>query len=112
MNRASVEICKLCKIKPKIIQDYELNDIKLYPDFLEPENFFKLMKIRVPTDSYQKPTLLRYINCRPSKRCSTFTDYIKALLSILNGQSTLNFEAIESLKYRLRCSNWKYEGDD
>lgn len=112
MNRASVEICRLCKIKPKVIQDYELNDIELYPDFLEPENFFKLMKIRVPTGSYRGATLLRYINCRPSKRCSTFADYIKALLLVLNGQSTLSSEAIESLKHRLRCSKWKYEGDD
>lgn len=112
MNRASVEICKLCKIKPKVIQDYELNDIELYPDFLEPENFFKLMKIRVPTGSYRGATLLRYINCRPSKRCSTFTDYLRVILAEFKGQGRMNLTEAQSVINKIRRSKWKYEGDD
>lgn len=108
MNRDSVKICKLCKIKPKIIQDYELNDIKLYPNFLEPENFFKLMKIKIPEGFYKNITLLQYINCRPYSCCITFAGYLEALLLVLNRQSALNATDIESLKHRLRRSKWKY----
>lgn len=112
MNRDSVKICKLCKIKPRVIQDYELNGIELYPNFLDPENFFKLMKIKIPTGFYQGMTLLHYVNCAPFKICTTFADYLKALLLTLNRQGPLNATDIESFKRRLRRNNWKYEGDN
>ena len=38
-------ICNQCGIKPQIIQDYEMNDIELYPNFLESNNFVKLMEL-------------------------------------------------------------------
>ena len=42
----SEKICELCKVKPKIIQDYELNDIVIYPDFKNNNNnFVKLIEI-------------------------------------------------------------------
>lgn len=42
----SRKICELCRIKPKIIQDYELNDIVIYPDFKNNNNnFVKLIEI-------------------------------------------------------------------
>lgn len=34
------QICEICGIKPEIIQDYELNDIEVYPDFENNNNNF------------------------------------------------------------------------
>lgn len=112
MNRASVEICKLCKIKPRVIQDYELNDIELYPNFLEPENFFKLMKIKIPEGIYKDWSLLQYLNRRPDRCCFYFSDYLKSLLLDLKSQGRLTPAEVELLKHRLRRSKWKYEGDN
>lgn len=42
----SRKICEACGIKPKVIQDYELNDIVIYPDFKNNNNnFVKLIEI-------------------------------------------------------------------
>lgn len=42
----SEQICEVCGIKPEIIQDYELNDIEIYPDFENNNNnFVKLLEI-------------------------------------------------------------------
>ena len=42
----SQQICEVCGIKPGIIQDYELNDIEIYPDFENnTNNFMKLLEI-------------------------------------------------------------------
>lgn len=112
MNRDSVKICKLCKIKPKVIQDYELNDIELYPDFLDPENFFKLMKIKIPKGFYQGMTLLQYINCRRNRCCFTFNDYLRVILAELKGQGRMSLTEVQSVINKIRRSKWKYEGDD
>lgn len=44
----SQQICRLCEIKPKIIQDYELNDIEVYPNFENNNNnFCKLFELKL-----------------------------------------------------------------
>lgn len=45
MKKISKNICLHCGIKPKIIQDYEMNDIEIYLDFSEPKNFVKLIEL-------------------------------------------------------------------
>lgn len=40
-------------IKPKIFQDYELNDIEVYPDFEEPDNFMKLFRMITSIKDYK-----------------------------------------------------------
>lgn len=46
MTNLSKELCEICGIEPRIIQDYELNDIKIYPDFENNNNIFvKLFKL-------------------------------------------------------------------
>ena len=44
--RLSKKICELCGIKPKVVYDYENNEILIYPDFYCTENFVKLMEIK------------------------------------------------------------------
>lgn len=108
----SKKICELCGIKPRVIQDYELNDIELYPNFLEPENFFKLMKIKVPKVFFLEMTLLKYINCRRRKWCFTFNDYLRVILAELQGQGRMNLTEVQSVINKIRRSKWKYEGDN
>lgn len=107
----SKKICELCGIKPRVIQDYELNDIELYPNFLEPENFFKLMKIKISQGFYQGMTFLHYANCRPNRICETFNDYLKILIDALKGQGRMNLTEVQSVINKIKRSKWKYEGD-
>lgn len=45
----SEQICKVCSVRPEIIQDYELNDIEIYPDFENNNNnFVKLFELSLP----------------------------------------------------------------
>lgn len=45
----SEQICEVCGIEPEIIQDYELNDIEIYPDFEDNNNnFIKLFELSLP----------------------------------------------------------------
>ena len=50
MTNLSKELCEICGIKPQIVQDYELNEYKIYPDFEQPENYKKLQEIFINND--------------------------------------------------------------
>lgn len=45
MTNLSKELCEICGIEPEIIEDYDSNEYEIYPDFEQPENFVKLLKI-------------------------------------------------------------------
>ena len=51
--RLSKKICELCNIKPKVVYDYEYNEILIYPDFYDEENFVKLMEIKPFNSKYE-----------------------------------------------------------
>ncbi len=55
----SEELCEICGIKPKIIQDNEDYHIEALPDFTKPENFVKLLEIM--TDETIKEKLSRIV---------------------------------------------------
>lgn len=63
----SIRICEACGIKPRVIQDYELNDIEVYPDF-ENKNFVKLFKLITTIEDYSFGTGLYCIPYIPSYR--------------------------------------------
>lgn len=63
----SRKICEVCGIKPKVIQDYELNDIEVYPDF-ENKNFIKLFKLITTIEDYSFRTGFYCIPYIPSYR--------------------------------------------
>lgn len=46
----SKKICDLCKIKPKVVQDSDLNDIEVYPDFKNNTNKIKLIELLIKND--------------------------------------------------------------
>lgn len=49
MINLSQQLCNVCGVKPEIIQDYELNDIEIYPDFEDNNNnFIKLFELSLP----------------------------------------------------------------
>lgn len=45
MTNLSKELCEICGIEPKIIEDYDSNEYEIYPDFEQSTNFVKLLKI-------------------------------------------------------------------
>ena len=47
MTNLSKELCEICGIKPKIIEDYDSNEYEIYPDFEQPTNFVKLQKLLI-----------------------------------------------------------------
>lgn len=45
MTNLSKELCEICGIEPKIIEDYDSNEYEIYPDFSQSGNLVKLLKI-------------------------------------------------------------------
>lgn len=45
MTNLSKELCEICGIKPKIIEDYDSNEYEIYPDFEQPQNLKKLLNL-------------------------------------------------------------------
>nr|DAL96035.1 MAG TPA: hypothetical protein [Caudoviricetes sp.] len=85
----SRKICELCGVKPKVIQDYELNDIVIYPDFENNNNnFVRLFELKlgnsdatlsqVLVDEYpirdKKTFLISVLTC--IKRCRILSNMI------------------------------------
>ena len=44
-NNLSRKLCEISGIEAKIIEDYNGNEYKIFPDITQPENFVKLLKI-------------------------------------------------------------------
>ncbi len=70
----SHELCEICGIKAKIIEDYNGNEYEIFPDFTQPENFVKLYKIYNKTN--EKEFLARLIE-RLTYEAGFFTDELK-----------------------------------
>lgn len=74
----SKQLCEICEIKPKVIQDYELNDIEVYPDFENNNNnFMKLIQLLhkedfvISNESY--PSNVNFIKCLLSDLLDTIS---------------------------------------
>ena len=50
MTNLSKELCEICGIEPKIIEDYDSNEYEIYPDFEQAENYKKLQEIFINHD--------------------------------------------------------------
>lgn len=103
MINLSQQLCNVCGIKPEIIQDYELNDIEIYPDFENNNNnFVKLLNLDF---SPRFKSLLHYIT---SIFCSTNStkDLLVQILHELkfNSQS----DTVKQIKQAIRQADWEY----
>lgn len=95
----SEQICELCGIKPEIIQDYELNDIEVYPDFENNNNnFVELIHI------LHKNDFVISNEGYPSKE-----NFVTCLLSgLLNAIDCEDRGWILKLKQAIRQADWEY----
>lgn len=105
MTNLSKELCEICGIEPKWIK-YEtettdgcinLGSKKVYPDFEQPENFVKLLKIA--------NDVLSSVHFA--------TEYTKNKPDIFEEQVLLHYLPIaklnEGFKRAIRAEEWKYE---
>ena len=95
----SEQICELCGIKPEIIQDYELNDIEVYPDFENNNNnLVELIHI------LHKNDFVISNEGYPSKE-----NFVTCLLSdLLNAIDCEDRGWILKLKQAIRQADWEY----
>lgn len=104
----SRKICELCGVKPKIIQDYELNDIAIYPDFENNNNnFVRLGNIKL--DYNNDITIFYAVNYLSDNTWSTNREFLTNLLHILkDGRCYSYYNYLrEVIKSRIRKTNWE-----
>lgn len=97
MTNLSKELCEICGIEPKIIEDYDSNEYEIYPDFEQPTNFVKLLKIA--------NDVLGSVHFA--------TAYTKNKPGIFEEQVLLHYLPIaklnEGFKQAIRAEEWKYD---
>lgn len=97
MTNLSKELCEICGIEPEIIEDYDSNEYKIYPDFSQSENLVKLLKIA--------NDVLGSVHFA--------TAYTKNKPGIFEEQVLLHYLPIaklnEGFKRAIRAEEWKYE---
>ena len=97
MTNLSKELCEICGIEPKIIEDYDSNEYEIYPDFSQSENLVKLLKIA--------NDVLGSVHFA--------TAYTKNKPGIFEEQVLLHYLPIaklnEGFKRAIRAEEWKYE---
>ena len=108
-DKLNKELCNLCNIQPKVIQDYELNDIELYVDFFEPVNFVKLMELSVEVnlpegkvDAFLGETITTNVNSRFFDRES----FIELLIAELKEGS--EDPLMTKFRKRIKHARWEY----
>lgn len=117
MTNLSKQLCKICGVKPKIIEDYDSNEYEFYPDFEQPENFVKLLEI------VSKKSGVSFCHNGTYFGCSIhyfIADIFEAdigtiphnFLNTLLKQHLRNPckpKLLEQLKEAIRAEEWKYE---
>ena len=99
----SKQICEMCGIKPEIIQDYELNDIEVYPNFEDNNNFVKLLEIihnKIGLSDFF--LLMRYDN-NPLK-----TELLYLINELLNKRLGYRVILVTGIKKIIKETNWEY----
>ncbi len=105
-NNLSRELCEICGIEPEIIQDYELNDIEVYPDFENNnDNFVKLLELKILTGC----TLWGFLSLKGvyMSRKETVLKTIYFILS--NKVKFLDNKSREQIKQAIKSEVWKYD---
>lgn len=101
----SEQICEICRIKPEIIQDYELNDIEIYPDFENNNNdFVKLFELSFSTKSGVKFTISQVL-CESIE--FKFSDKRTFLIQLLNFVNVCESSG-RRIKQAIRKADWEY----
>lgn len=91
----SRKICELCKIKPKMIQDYELNDIVIYPDFENNNNnFVKLFNLITTIEDF---------SFRTGFYCTPYIPSYRQLSCLSTPDGEYESENIDPIKAFLTC---------
>ena len=115
----SHELCEICGIKAKIIEDYNGNEYEIFPDFTQPENFVKLLNTNTDyiTKNTQKilcKSIWWYINS-DAKRFGQIAPYeigtflITLILILKNKDNLYNQSEIDKIKQAIKSEAWKYE---
>lgn len=105
MTNLSKELCEICGIEPKIIEDYNSNEYNIYPNFEQPENFVKLMELKVKGLSGGNLTLMGILN--KEYWLSDRQDYIRFLCQYFISDLTSYWQ--DKLKRAIRETEWVYE---
>lgn len=100
----SVQICEVCGVKPEIIQDYELNDIEVYPDFESNNNFVKLFELSFSTKSGKKFTISQVLCESIGFKFSDKRTFLIQLLNFIN----ICESSGRRIKQAIRKTNWEY----
>lgn len=104
----SRKICELCGIEPKVIQNYELNDIVIYPDFENNNNnFVRLGNIKLNYDNYV--TIFYIVNYLSDNTWSNHREFLVNLVRILKDEcSYSHYNNLKKLiKSRIRNAYWE-----
>lgn len=97
----SEKICKICNVKPIIINDCDLNEIEIYPNFNDSENLIKLLDLKIGDNTlFYLLQIYSYLD-----RCK---DSLKEIYRILI-DSDFSSELKEEIKTKIKRSKWKYE---
>ena len=101
----SRELCEICGIEAKIIEDYDGNEYEIFPDFTQPENFVKLLELRFTT---KRGDIFTVVGALQNARCFIFADRKSFLEQLLDYIFTCeNFG--EYIKQAIKSEVWKYE---
>lgn len=102
MTNLSKELCEICGIEPKTIEDYNLNEYKIYPDFENPENFVKLLEII--HDRMSIVGLLMY----EIDEDSLTRRFLKLVIKFLSDELGYVETKIDTVKQAIRETEWVY----
>ena len=107
-DKLNKELCNLCNIQPKVIQDYEMNDIIIYPDFFNPNNFVKLMELKVVVKlsignltTFLGEELVGDIN-------KVFYDRKSFLESLISKLKDTKGPLMDKFRERIKHAKWEY----
>jgi hypothetical protein len=105
MINLSQQLCNVCGVKPEIIQDYELNDIEIYPDFEDNNNnFIKLFELSLPKICGVKFTISQLL-CESVE--FKFADKRTFLIQLINFINICKYFG-RYVKQTIRKTNWEY----
>lgn len=93
----SRKLCEICGIEAKIIEDDDWNEYEIFPDFTQPENFVKLLKIA--------NDILGNVHFA--------TAYTKNKSNLFEEQAIMHYMPIAKLndnfKHAIKSEVWKYD---
>lgn len=113
----SRELCEICGIEAKIIEDYDGNEYEIFPDFTQPENFVKLLEIVSKKASVSFWHNGSYFGCSIHYGLKDIFEaddgniqhnFLNTLL-IQDLRNPCRPKLLESIKQAIKSEVWKYE---